>query len=283
MHRLGDAIVAIVVSSSALACGGTGSGPMDATADAFEGSNEGSAEPPIDAGMEPDDSGAHEADAPSLAPCPACPASLPEAGAPCSGTDPQLDCEYGDDPRLVNMRASCVARQWLIALPVSPLDPGLPTGDAGCPATYAAALSASSCDTAQCVYPEGTCTCEVATANAPGTLWACTSPPLPAGCPTTIAEAQSSGTCRSNALSCYYPGGTCTCFVGDGGAPWACTVPEAGCPATRPRLGTPCDQATPQRCTYIPVGCSFPTGDLRCTPSSCGSIWTSGPGAACVK
>ncbi len=99
-----------------------------------------------------------------------------------------------------------------------------------------------------------------------GTLWACTSVPLPPGCPATIEEAQSSATCPSNALSCFYPGGTCTCFVSDAGAPWRCTVPGAGCPARRPRLGAPSDPTLPKHCMYVPIGCSFPTGDLFCSP-----------------
>jgi hypothetical protein len=286
MRGMREAILAMIVSSSAVACGGTSSAPMDATAGAFEGSSEGSAEPPTDAGTEPDDGAGEEADAPFLASCPACPASAPTAGAPCSSFGlNELDCEYGDDPRLVNVLAQCLAGQWFYSAPVSPpVDAGLPIGDAGCPTTYAAAESASFCDTPSCVYPEGSCTCEVAMGNDSGTLWACTVPPLPTGCPGTLAEAQSNVTCPSYALRCFYPGGTCTCFTGDAGPPWRCTVPEAGCPATRPRLGTTCDAALAQHCTYIPVGCSFPTGDLFCRPSSCGSVWVSGPRVAlCPK
>jgi hypothetical protein len=285
MHRSPEAILAIVISSLALACGGTASGPVDATADVLEGSSEGSAEPPTDAGTEANDGAADAIDESFLAACPDCPASPPEAGAPCRGSASQeIDCEYGDDPRLVNALFRCVAGQWFYLAQVSaPVDSGLPTGDAGCPASYAAAQSATSCDPPSCVYPEGTCTCEVAVGNDSGTLWACTSVPLPPGCPASLEEAQSSATCPSNAVSCFYPGGTCTCFVSDAGAPWRCTVPEAGCPATRPRLGAPCDPTLPKHCMYVPIGCSFPTGDLSCSPSSCGNVWTSGPGAFCSK
>src|ERR1700722_9596027 len=117
MGSVRKAILAMIVSSSALACGGTSSAPMDATADAFEGSSEGSVDlltDAGDAGTEPEDGARDEADAPFLASCPACPATAPEAGAPCSswGSD-ELDCEYGDDPRLVNVLVGCLAGQWV--------------------------------------------------------------------------------------------------------------------------------------------------------------------------
>ena len=268
MRSVREAILAMIVSSSALACGGTGSAPMDATADAFEGSSEGSVEPLTDAGTEPDDgAGRRGRRAASLRVAPLArhrprrPARRAAASAWTNSTASTATIRVSS-----TCSSSVSAGQWFYSAPVSPpVDAGLPIGDAGCPTTYAAAQSATFCDTPSCVYPEGTCTCEVAMGNDSGTLWACTVPALPTGCPGTIAEAQSSVTCPSYALRCFYPGGTCTCFTVDAGAPWRCTVPEAGCPATRPRLGTTCDAALAQHCTYIPVGCSSPTGDLFCS------------------
>jgi hypothetical protein len=280
---VGGATLALVVSVSGLACGDTASSPTDASTDAIVASNDVSIEPSIDAGIEPDDSTNDASDAALLATCPACPTSPPEAGASCLYASPELDCEYGDDPRLINVLARCLSGQWVYPTPGTPLaDSGIAIGDAGCPATYAEAQSAASCDTPSCSYPEGTCTCYVGSGPSAGNYWSCLAPALPPGCPSTVAAAQSSTICSSNALRCYYPGGTCICFVSDAGSPWQCTVPEAGCPATRPRLGSACDPTLAKECKYIPIGCSSPTGHLLCVPSPCGgNLWSSFPGALC--
>src|SRR5579859_3092951 len=84
MHGARQAIIVMIVSSFALACGNMATAPTDAATDAFLGSNEGSVEAPTDAGRESDDGAGDEADAPFVASCPACPLSAPEelASAP---------------------------------------------------------------------------------------------------------------------------------------------------------------------------------------------------------
>lgn len=58
---------------------------------------------------------------------------------------------------------------------------------------------------------------------------------LPSGCPASFAGA-AGGPCGST-LSCRYPEGSCSCSA----AGLTCTAPAAaGCPATRPRVGSPC-------------------------------------------
>jgi hypothetical protein len=69
-------------------------------------------------------------------------------------------------------------------------------------------------------------------------------------CPSSFAEAQaptSQPACASYTARsiCHYPEGSCTC----GGGLVLCTPPAAGCPATRPRAGTPCSTG--------PGGCAF--------------------------
>lgn len=63
---------------------------------------------------------------------------------------------------------------------------------------------------------------------------------LPSECPPTFAELASGQTgCApsSEGVTCRYPDGTCTCASGG----VSCTAPaKAGCPAARPRAGTPC-------------------------------------------
>src|SRR5450631_221635 len=65
---------------------------------------------------------------------------------------------------------------------------------------------------------------------------------LSSGCPASFAEATSSGqsACASapyGQMTCRYPEGNCRCTVGG----LTCTAPAAaGCPATRPQVGTAC-------------------------------------------
>jgi hypothetical protein len=262
------------------------SAATDASTDVIVGSDEVSLMFVTDAGLASDEGAGEEPDAPLRPGCPACPVSPPKVGAPCDDFGLQeLDCEYGDDPRLINVLAQCLTGQWYYGTLGTPLvEAGLPIGDAGCPATYAEALTASSCDMPSCTYPEGTCTCYLGAGANSGTGWSCLMPPLPAGCPSTVTVAQSSTVCPSSALQllqCYYPGGTCICYGNDAGSPWRCTVPEAGCPATRPRLGSPCDPAIVKECKYIPIGCSSPTGDMLCVSTPCGGVWSGLPGALC--
>jgi hypothetical protein len=271
------------------ACGGSSgaASPVDATADVAYGgdvANDQFVEAPPDSGVV--DAG-FEADGPSdaLSAGAACPAVPPEAGTPCDGSAAcgaeYLVCEYGTDPRISNS-ASCIGGHWFLPAghPLGDAS-GPPLGDAGCPPTYAAAqISNDPCDIPSCSYPEGTCTCWVTPQPAGDAAigWSCSTPPLPAGCPPTLAAAQAGAICPSNALTCYYAEGTCTCYASDAGNPWHCTVPAAGCPATRPRLGAACDASMNQDCEYIPLYCAFPTGDLYC---SCGGVWVSEPGLLC--
>jgi len=97
----------------------------------------------------------------------------------------------------------------------------------------------------------------------------CSPPPGPnsASCP--AGQGIVSGVCPSDGLTCRYEeGSTCQCghFDGpDGGITWDC-FPGAGCPSTRPRIGSPC--ASTIGCTYIP--CEF---DESCALG----IWVSTP------
>lgn len=270
--------------SDASSGGGEGDGTTDAT-DAMA---------PVDAPVGQGDGALDgSSDAPSSPVCAVCPASPPEAGAPCSSAGVQtLECEYGDDPRPgVNLFARCLAGRWFYSLANSfPFaDSGLPIGDAGCPPTIVEAGPASSCGTPRCVYPEGTCTCYVdpgLNAGDGGTFWSCLYLPLPPGCPATLAEAQSAG-CTATGSGCFYAEGTCHCGeLADGGGPTSsCTVPVAGCPSTRPRIGSACDPTVAQYCRYGIPGCGeFPNADLRCNvpqaandASSCQALWFSNP------
>ena len=82
-RRVGEAILAIAVSASSLACGDTTSAPTDASTDVIVGSNDVSLTFATDAGFASDEGAGDEPDAPLPPGCPACPASPPEAGAPC--------------------------------------------------------------------------------------------------------------------------------------------------------------------------------------------------------
>ena len=108
-----------------------------------------------------------------------------------------------------------------------------------------------------------------------GGSWAVTAPfqpncptVLPSSCPSSFAEAQaptSQPPCASYSgrLICFYPEGSCTC----GGGLVLCTAPPVGCPATRPRVGTPCSTG-PGGCAHWGTG-SCDGASLTC---ACG-VW----------
>jgi hypothetical protein len=71
-----------------------------------------------------------------------------------------------------------------------------------------------------------------------------------ATCPTEVPP--SSGECPATGLVCSYGSTGCNCVLGPSGAgspSWFCYQAPAGCPATRPHLGTPCEDSG-QSCTY---------------------------------
>jgi hypothetical protein len=178
-----------------------------------------------DAGIETD--APVESNAPDGFTCPPmlpCPPTPPESGAPCPGDAiGNVLCEYGDDPRLVNLYAQCNLGHWLCEGPCQLQEAGPPTA-------------------------------------------------LPVGCPPTLATAEADTSCQAIGLSCVYVGGECNCNPGTGGAgpSWRCTVPEAGCPVPRPRLGAACDR--PMACDYLPIACNGGlSGHLVC---ACGQ-WRS--------
>ncbi len=91
---------------------------------------------------------------------------------------------------------------------------------------------------------------------------------VPSSCPSSFVEAKaptSQPACASYSgrLVCFYPEGSCVC----GGGLISCTVPLAGCPATRPRAGTPCSTG--------PGGCAtWGTGSCDGASLTCGcGVW----------
>jgi hypothetical protein len=74
--------------------------------------------------------------------------------------------------------------------------------------------------------------------------------PNPASCPVNPSFIHGGTPCPEAGLTCYYEQGiTCDCFsLSEAGSPgWSC-LPEATCPSSRPRLGSPCNVTGP--CTY---------------------------------
>jgi hypothetical protein len=65
---------------------------------------------------------------------------------------------------------------------------------------------------------------------------------LDSRCPSSFADAMAGTSCAPAGLACLYPEGKCQCGQG---AVFTCNVPAAGCPATRPRIGTPCSGDCP--------------------------------------
>lgn len=171
----------------------------------------------------------------------------PTPSLPCPTAQPQdgttcshegVQCEYGDDPRWsCNWIASCSNGSWSVTT----------SNDAWCP----------------------------------------TPPKNPPACPASYASVPQGGACGEVDTPCQYPEGWCTCMIGwgppeqDGGQPenfWECSSgPSAGCPSTRPRLGTSCAQPGVE-CDYAP--CDEPSGlSVTCDPET--DTWGTGLGAPC--
>jgi hypothetical protein len=206
----------------------------------------------------------------------ACPDSPPQAGAACDaglacGSD--LFCEYGAGATLAeDLLARCKSGTWSTSGPTVqlPIDAG--SLGPGCPPTFFYGVNnALSCSGPPCAYPEGTCRCQtfdhVAPDGGAASGWTCVSRPLGPGCPPTLAATQANPPCPSNGVVCNYLGGTCSCNTG---SPWVCVVPDNGCPAERPRLGSRCNTEEPKRCAYANGQCQYPSEDLSC---SCEGVW----------
>ncbi len=90
------------------------------------------------------------------------------------------------------------------------------------------------------------------------------------------------GGCSAVGASCVSAaGGGCECVLCQGGVPdgpssrnWVCATSTAGCPATRPRFGDPCDGGPPPGIT----SCPYPSGcsgwNLDCSD---GGYWEGRP------
>jgi hypothetical protein len=149
---------------------------------------------------------------------PACPAAPPADNAPCS--DPQLECEYGDDWNpYCNLVAVCTTEgTWNAPMPANdprmcPTPSGLPHG---CPASYGRPGPCPS--DIVCAYPEGLCACAF-TANGIGTYsgyeWACAAPGV--GC--SAVRPRIGSACTEEGLFCDYSvcgsyGGQFDCMAG---------------------------------------------------------------------
>jgi hypothetical protein len=275
-----------IAATLSMACGGSsGSKSVDAAADVAAesaSSGEGGVEAGADVEFNFDDAASDaspDVSLPTPAPCPATP---PEAGTPCQPPGYcNTGCEYGDDPRpSYNLIMGCTSKGWVVSqTPVLTPDAGAPA-DAGCPATYAEAMTGTTSCTpkASCSYPEGTCVCGTYVTDLDAsTALSCSPAPLAPGCPATLAEAMAATTCPGT--PCLYPGGGCGCETTDAGERYYCELPAPGCPAERPRLGAACDAdaSWPSVCTYN-LECVVPmTGQLRC----CKGTWIGLPGPLC--
>jgi hypothetical protein len=88
-------------------------------------------------------------------------------------------------------------------------------------------------------------------------------------CPADYAQLEDAGhaSCAPPGTECVYPQGQCSCSEGllasgrDAGS-WACADAPAGCPSTRPLVGTACPQAT-LTCTY--GNCLVAGGIVTCS------------------
>ncbi len=269
-----------------LGCGqsdgpGADAGPVEASADASAGDRDQLA--PSDGGGTDQQQQSDSSDAGAAPSCRPCPASPSVMGSDCDPTNGGQYCEYGDDPRFVNTLEECSDGAWWVSQAGVSTDAGV--SGTGCPSTYEAAEHANTCPATACDYAEGSCVCRPTTdpllagLSDAGTYWSCLDALLPPGCPGSLAEAQEgadAAACPPSGQFCYYPHGTCTCFMPDSGPQWSCVVPDAGCPTTRPRLGTACDLPSSVSCQYLPLNCGFPMGPLRCVADACdGGVWAS--------
>jgi hypothetical protein len=143
-----------------------------------------------DSGLPGFDSGPLPEASPSQTDCPStlpsCPATAPEAGAPCTAPS-GFRCEYGNDPeQICDVVASCdPSHGWQVELPDVAQGFCPTTLPPWCPPTFADALdSGSDCpqgaSSPQCEYPEGICFCTAIRMGQPYEL-AC--PGLSSTCP----------------------------------------------------------------------------------------------------
>jgi hypothetical protein len=65
-------------------------------------------------------------------------------------------------------------------------------------------------------------------------------------CPAAYADVVQNKACSPEGLDCSYAEGQCDCTstlpVASPAPVWECTTPASGCPAPRPRIGSPCTQ-----------------------------------------
>jgi hypothetical protein len=146
------------------------------------------------------------------------------------------ECEYGSSPvQDCNTVATCTAAEWVITEPNS---------------------SGNACRTE-----------------------------LDMKCPTLYADVMKGTACPSLNLLCDYPRGRCACVPpgvigalpvdGSTQGTWECQTAAAGCPDTRPLLGTPCTQEG-ANCAY--GTCIIQGG----TTETCeGGIWQTDVTTAC--
>ncbi len=173
-----------------------------------------------------------------------CPATMPTAGAACPATKPTpVSCEYGSDPALeCDTVMTCNAGAWTVSQ--TPFAGGFcaTTSAALCPASSALVAQGTTCGStfAECSYPDARCECR-----------------------------------------CPGPGNGVNCVPATAAMTWQCDTlsnQTGNCPATRPRLGTPC--ATPSETCYY-EGSPGPAcwGDVvMCTADG---VWINAGGAGC--
>lgn len=143
-----------------------------------------------------------------------CPLDIPQAGDACSYGG--LECEYGDDPDMrCNIVMACAAGVWVNGCPakVSPVEVCCVGNGPACPQDLSGVAQGTACgsDYFACSYTNFRCFCD-----------------------------------------CVRDETTQTCETADGGAAanvWQCDTPsKPGCPAVRPRLGSPCSEI--EDCPY---------------------------------
>jgi len=79
----------------------------------------------------------------------------------------------------------------------------------------------------------------------------------PAACPSPYVYPGPTAACSPAGTSCEYPAGAgCSCATQSGTTTWTC-FPQAGCPTSRPRLGTACSGTAASNCWYLSKGCGY--------------------------
>lgn len=161
--RLPPVLAAIASLATLASCNSSSTTSTDAGS-ADTGSTDAAS---IDAGLNPSD----------------CPASLPDAGAPCAIPAAETCNYYGGGTCVIG--TTCTSGAWAGRTH----SPGCSfINSPTCPASFGAAVATgSSCPTqAECAYDEGLCNCLVCVGPAGaggGTFWDCAAWPSPPGCP----------------------------------------------------------------------------------------------------